>query len=179
MFPPFFLLLLSIVMGPVIDEGSVEEVRVEIKFVEEVKIEIDNVEEEIKRKLEKSTSDGNSKEEIPPLDIKDYEELRLIIDLGELGDSSYENAGMDFDSMFPDFFAEDEEKLMEITPYVDPARVLSSNFSSLIELEKWMEIPPPEESISFPTGADFDFELMEWIWELYSTFDEDFLFYNL
>ncbi|KAK6798167.1 hypothetical protein RDI58_005869 [Solanum bulbocastanum] len=171
-------------MGPVIDEGSVEEVRVETKIVEKVKIEIENVEVEMKRELEKSTSDGNSKEEIPPLDIKDYEELRLIINLGELGDSSYENDGINFDSMFPDFFREDEEKLMEITLYVDPARALSSTFPSLMKLEKCMEIPPPEEFIfggeeSFTTGADFDFELMEWIWELYSTFDEDFLFYNL
>ncbi|TMW87143.1 hypothetical protein EJD97_020369 [Solanum chilense] len=179
MFPPFLFLLLSIVTGPVIDEGGVEEVRLGAKIVSEVKVEIDNVEEELKRKLEKSTSD-----EISPLDIKDYEELGLIIYLGELGDSSYENADLDFDSMFPDFFPEDEAKSMEITPYVEPVESVSPTFSSLMEIEKWIEIPPPEEFIfggeeSFATGADFDFEGMEWIWELYSTFDEEFLFYNL
>ncbi|KAK6798166.1 hypothetical protein RDI58_005868 [Solanum bulbocastanum] len=147
-------------MGSVINEGGVEEVRVEIE----------NVQEEMKGKLEKSTSDGNSKEEISPLDIKVYEELGLLIDLGELGDSSYENAGMDFNSMFSDFFLEDDqEKLMEITPYV--------------ELEKWMEIPPPEEitfggdESSFTAGANWNFELMEWIWDPY-TYDEYLRFYH-
>jgi len=45
-----------------------------------MKVEIENVEEEM-RKLEKSTSVGNSKEEIPLLDIKNYEELEFINDL--------------------------------------------------------------------------------------------------
>ncbi|WMV16839.1 hypothetical protein MTR67_010224 [Solanum verrucosum] len=159
-------------MGSVIKEGGVEEVRVEIENAEEMK-----------ERLEKSTSVGNSKEEIPPLDIKDYEELGLIIDLGELGDTSYENAGIDFNSMFSDFFPEDEEKLMETTPYVDPVGVLSSTIPSLMELEKWMEIPPPEEfkfggeGSSFTTQASWDFELMEWIWEPY-TYDEYFRFYH-
>uniref|UniRef100_M1DJR7 Uncharacterized protein n=1 Tax=Solanum tuberosum TaxID=4113 RepID=M1DJR7_SOLTU len=143
-------------MGSVINEGGVEEVRVEIENVEEMK-----------KKLEKSTSDGNSKEEIPSFDIKDYEELGLIIDLEELGDSSYENVGMDFNSMFSNFFPEDEEKLMETT-YEDHAGVMSSTVSSLIELEKWMEIPPPEEirlggeGSSFTNRASWDFELMEY-----------------
>uniref|UniRef100_M1DXH8 Uncharacterized protein n=1 Tax=Solanum tuberosum TaxID=4113 RepID=M1DXH8_SOLTU len=111
-------------MGSVINEGGVEEVRVEIKNVKVVKVEIENVEKEMKSKLKKSTSDGNSKEEIPPLEIKDYEELGLIVDMGELGDSSYENAGMDFNFMFSGVFLEDEEKLMEITPYVYPVGAL-------------------------------------------------------
>ncbi|KAG5623605.1 hypothetical protein H5410_008823 [Solanum commersonii] len=146
-------------MGSVINEGGVEEVRVERETVEEMK-----------KKLEKSTLDGNSKEEIPSFDIKDYEELRLIIDLEELGDSSYENVGINFNFMFFDFFPEDEEKLMETT-YEDHAGVMSSTVSLLNELEKWMEIPPPEEirlggeGSSLTNRASWDFELMEWIWE--------------
>ncbi|KAG5623604.1 hypothetical protein H5410_008822 [Solanum commersonii] len=115
-------------MGSVINEGGVEEVRVEIKNVKVVKVEIENVEEEMKSKLKKSISDGNSKEEIPPLEIKDYEELGLIVDMGELGDSSYENAGMNFNFMFSGVFLEDEDKLMEITPYVYPVGGAVFNF---------------------------------------------------
>ncbi|KAG5623603.1 hypothetical protein H5410_008821 [Solanum commersonii] len=56
-----------------------------------MKVEIEYVEEEMKRKLKKNALVGNSKEEISLLDIKNYEELRFINDLDELGDTSYEN----------------------------------------------------------------------------------------
>lgn len=60
---PFFSSsLLSIVIGSLRNKGGAKEVQVEII----------NVEEEMKKKIEKSSG------EIPPLDVKDYEDLGLI-----------------------------------------------------------------------------------------------------
>jgi len=47
----------------------------------------------------KNISENNSVgkfEEITSLDVKDYEDLGLIIELEELGGSSYENSSIDF-----------------------------------------------------------------------------------
>ncbi|KAK4711933.1 hypothetical protein R3W88_006446 [Solanum pinnatisectum] len=127
-------------MGSLCKEGGAKEVQVEII----------NVEEETEKKLEKSSG------EIPPLDVKDYEDLGLIIDLEKLGETNYESAGIDFNAMFSDFLPEDEEKGME---------------------EKLMEIPPPDEGSSLATKANWDFELMEWIWSPY-TYEEYLRYYK-
>uniref|UniRef100_M1CI02 Uncharacterized protein n=1 Tax=Solanum tuberosum TaxID=4113 RepID=M1CI02_SOLTU len=126
----------------------------------------------------------NTTGEIPPLDVKDYEDVGLIIDLEKLGETSYESAGIDFNAMFSDFLPEDEEKVMEVTPYVhdekeiiDPPVMLSSTVQSLMELEKLMEIPPPDEGSSLATKANWDFELMEWIWSPY-TYEEYLRYYK-
>lgn len=67
----------------------------------------------MKRKLEKSTSTEESKEEISLLD--NYKELGFIKNLGELGDTCYENDGMNFNFMFFDISPKDKEKLIKIT----------------------------------------------------------------
>lgn len=76
-----------------------------------------------------------------------------IIDLGELGESRYQNAGINFDSVLSDFPLADEEKVQITTPYVhdekelvDPLVVLPSVDLLLVDLEKRMEIPPPKRS---------------------------------
>lgn len=108
--------------------------------VREVKVEIENVEEEMERKLGKSSS------EIPPIDVKDFEEHWF-------GGIRYKNAGINFDSVLSNFLPADEEKVQVITPYahdekelVDPPVVLPSTDPSLMDLEKCMEIPPPKRS---------------------------------
>ena len=132
----------------------------------EVQVEIINLDEEIEKRSEKSVG------EIRPLDVKYYEDNGLILDLKKLGETNYESAGIDFNAMFSDFLPEDEEKVMEFTPYekeiINPPVVLSSTVSSLMELEKLMEIPPPNEGSSLATKANWDFELMEWIWSPYT-----------
>ncbi|TMW84668.1 hypothetical protein EJD97_024666 [Solanum chilense] len=121
----------------------------------EVQVEIINLDEEIEKRSEKKY-------------------------LEKLGETNYESAGIDFNAMFSDFLPEDEEKVMEVTPYekeiINPPVVLSSTVSSLMELEKLMEIPPPDEGSLLATKANWDFELMEWIWSPYTY--EEYLRYN-
>lgn len=137
----------------------------------EAKVKIENTEEEMKRKLKKDSG------KIPPDDSKDLEEPGAITDLGELVDTSCENASINFNSMLSDFFPADEEKVKVNTSYVhdeketvDPPLVLPLTNPSLVDLEKPIEISPPEEIASggeaspITTGAIWDFERMEWIW---------------
>lgn len=58
-----------------------------------MKVDIKNDEEEMK-KITKNSSIGKS-EEITPLDVKDSEELKLMIDLKELGENSFKNVSVD------------------------------------------------------------------------------------
>lgn len=53
----------------------------------EVKVEIENAVEEMKRTLEKGLG------EIPPVDVKDLEDLGPITDLEELGDTNASISG--------------------------------------------------------------------------------------
>ncbi|MCD7457895.1 hypothetical protein HAX54_036532 [Datura stramonium] len=89
-------------------------------------------------------------EEILPLDVKDYEDLGLIIELDE-GETSFERSNIDFNTLFSDF-PFDEEK--EIDFY--PDREILPADDRLSELEKWMELnyPDQREFIDIPGYED-------------------------
>ncbi|KAF3668719.1 hypothetical protein FXO38_07948 [Capsicum annuum] len=147
----------------------------------EVKIAVKNNDEPV-QKTENSSAGKKPEEEIPPLDVKDYEELGLIIDLDAMGGAFYENANIDFNAMFSDFdlmFPEDETKAMEINlPHVDEKDILDPppvdfpiTNPALMELQKWMDIDPPEfksNGAGVPSLSgdpkSWDFELMERLW---------------
>ncbi|KAJ8545876.1 hypothetical protein K7X08_018459 [Anisodus acutangulus] len=111
-------------------------------------------------------------EEIP-LDVKDYEELGLILELGE-GENNFEKTSIDFDALFSDFNPEEENKRNYEKEFMFP----EPTADQFMELEKWMELCEPEEmkfgGESSMTGAN---ELMQWIWSPYS-YEEYLRFYN-
>ncbi|KAJ8567472.1 hypothetical protein K7X08_019680 [Anisodus acutangulus] len=115
-------------------------------------------------------------EEIP-LDVKDYEELGLIVDLGELGD--FEKTSIDFDAMFPDFCPEEENKKNYEKEFI----CSEPTADQFMKLEKWMELCQPEElkvggeSSMTSANNNLDYELMQWLWSPYS-YEEYLRFYN-
>lgn len=158
--------------------------------MESLRNDVKIAEEEMKNKLE----NGKSEEVIPPLDVKDYNDLGFIIKLEELVENSYENnVNIDFNVMFSDFFGGDEERLLEMSPpyfydekeIFDPPVVLPIIEPSFMKSEKWMEIDPPEEiklgggepSLISRDTKNWDYELMKWIWSP-NSYEEFLRFYN-
>ncbi|OIT03915.1 hypothetical protein A4A49_10394 [Nicotiana attenuata] len=147
---------------------------------------------EVKKMLQNEVMENANTEEIMPLDVKDYEELGLIIETSEV--ESFEKTCIDFNALFSDFWPDQEETETyentslsggsNISMVLEENNYISPVIPQLVEFEKWMETNSPERSgEELWRGYNWDFEeekddkIMEWIWYPYS-YEEFLRFYE-